>query len=145
LKPIKENNEEEAAYEEDDDSKKSRRDKLILKINNLEGCLQHLEENLGIDFLSKLLAQNISSQFLDKVEETVQNFEQPNQPRQSQSQTNEKNLNNNHNLRYGLNSNFKKSNPFLNNLNYNTTSNTKEVDIYLTRFKSLRITIRIPQ
>ena len=66
---------EEDHEEEDLVINQERRDKLIIKINNLDNCLQYLEDNLGIDFLSKLLSKNLKTFFLETIENKIKEFE----------------------------------------------------------------------
>ena len=51
-----------------------KREKLILNINNEVDSLSYLEDTLGIDFLSKLLNQNVQLSYLDKVEKALKNY-----------------------------------------------------------------------
>ena len=51
-----------------------KREKLILNINNEVDSLSYLEDTLGIDFLSKLLNQNVQLSYLDKVENALKNY-----------------------------------------------------------------------
>ncbi len=88
---------EESLQEEDENIKREKRDKIILDINNIEGCLQYLEDQLGIDFLSKLLAQNLSSSYLDLVQRTLNDFVNPEKEKQE--------ILVNKNLRYGIKNN----------------------------------------
>ena len=51
-----------------------KREKLILNINNEVDSLSYLEDTLGIDFLSKLLNQNVQLSYLDKDENALKNY-----------------------------------------------------------------------
>lgn len=97
---------EESIQEEDENIKKEKRDKIILDINNIEGCLQYLEDHLGIDFLSKLLAQNISSSYLELVQKTINDFVDPEKDKQE--------ILVNQNLRYGIKNNKRNYTKLLN-------------------------------
>ena len=52
-----------------------KRDKLVAKINIHEDSLPYLEKCLGIDFLSKLLHYNVKSQYLELVDNAVNQYE----------------------------------------------------------------------
>ena len=103
MNPIPEHDNTEEENLTDEEERGKLRDNLIIKINNLDGCLEYLEEVIGIDFLSKLLMQNVSSSYLAQVERSLNDYI-------SSKQVKSQDLSGNKNLRYEMGVNKRNKN-----------------------------------